>query len=172
MFYFIRHGETDESGTDTKIFKGYGVNLAPLTERGAEQIRQAAKDGRLNGADLILCSPYTRAVQSAAILSRTLDVDLRIETDLHEWLANKNYVFEDWPVAEQAWREYEAGGGTYVEGEKLWEDAETMRARVLPVLRKYAHLEKVIVVCHSNVISAVTGGPRPACAEIVEYELH
>ena len=94
MFYFVRHGKTDYSEHNQKIYQGYGVNLASLAEKGKKQIKQTAKDERLQDADLIISSPYTRALQSAAILSRKLNVRLEVETDLHEWLANKNYMYE------------------------------------------------------------------------------
>ena len=59
MFYLIRHGSTDYSQRNTKIYQGFGVNLAPLSAKGAEEIRQTAKDSRLAGTSLILSSPYT-----------------------------------------------------------------------------------------------------------------
>ena len=40
------------------------MNLAPLSEEGVRQIEETAKDPRLQGAELILTSPYTRAVQT------------------------------------------------------------------------------------------------------------
>ena len=43
--YFIRHGQTDYSLKDQKIYQGFGVNLAPLSEEGIRQIEEAAKDG-------------------------------------------------------------------------------------------------------------------------------
>ena len=59
MFYLIRHGSTDYSQRNTKIYQGFGVNLAPLSAKGAEEIRQTAKDSRLAGTSLILSSPYS-----------------------------------------------------------------------------------------------------------------
>ncbi len=76
MFYLIRHGKTDYSEINTKIYQGFGSNLARLSELGIRQIRETAGDPRLRGADLILASPYTRALQTAAILSRELDAEI------------------------------------------------------------------------------------------------
>lgn len=84
MFYLIRHGKTDYTQRNTKIYQGFGANLAKLSELGERQILQSARDPRLLGADLILSSPYTRALQTAAILSRALDAPITVETDLHE----------------------------------------------------------------------------------------
>ncbi|MGI6695303.1 MAG: histidine phosphatase family protein [Christensenellales bacterium] len=172
MFYFIRHGKTNYSERNTKIYQGFGVNLSKLSELGVSQVKEAAKDERLKGADIILSSPYTRALQTAAILSKELGIDIVIETDLHEWLANKNYIYENDETAENAYLEYKKRCGKYPEDEeKLWEDAESIKKRVLKVLNQYRDYKRIIVACHGMMIQATTGKEHPACAEIVEYDL-
>ncbi|AVM68261.1 histidine phosphatase family protein [Lachnospiraceae bacterium oral taxon 500] len=171
MFYFVRHGKTDYSEHNQKIYQGYGVNLASLAEKGKKQIKQTAKDERLQDADLIISSPYTRALQSAAILSRKLNVKLEVETDLHEWLANKNYMYEEDSRAELACAEYFSLNGDYPPGQdRNWESRQLMAERVCKVLEKYSQYDKVIVVGHSMMIQAVTGY-NPKLGEIVEFNL-
>ena len=68
MFYFVRHGKTDYSQRNTKVYQGFGVNLARLSEKGVEPIRETARDPRLQGTKLILSSPYTRAVQTLSLI--------------------------------------------------------------------------------------------------------
>lgn len=172
MFYFVRHGKTDYSERDQKIYQGFGVNLAPLSEIGIQQIQKTSKDDRLQGADIILSSPYTRALQTAAILSKELNAPIAVETDLHEWLANKAYIYEDNETAEKAYLEYESLHGKYPDDkEKAWEDAETIKQRVLNVLKKYSKYNKVIVACHGMMIQATTGSDHPQNGEIVEFDL-
>ena len=171
MFCFVRHGETDYTERGTKIYQGHGTNLAPLSETGIGQIKKAAKDIRLQEANLILCSSYTRAVQSAAILSKELGLEIRIETDLHEWVANDLYIYEDDHTAEKAYEEYVKNKGVHPDSGCRWEDAATIRRRVLPVLQKYADVPKVIVIGHGMMIEAVTGAPHPKCGEIVPFSL-
>ncbi len=172
MFYLVRHGKTDYSLQNTKIYQGYGVNLSPLSKEGIEQIDITSKDPRLKNADLIISSPYTRALQTAAILSKNLGVDITVETDLHEWIANKNYVYESDEAAINAYREYTENGGEYPKDSNSdWETVFDIRARVLPVLQKYKHLDKVIVACHGTLIQALTGEYIPKNGEIVEFEL-
>ena len=89
MFYLIRHGTADYTEKDTKIYQGFGNHLAPLSAKGIQEIETTAADPQLAQARLILSSPYTRALQSAAILSRRLQIPIQIETDLHEWLVAK-----------------------------------------------------------------------------------
>lgn len=177
MFYFVRHGKTDYSQKNTKIYQGWGTQLAPLSEKGIAQIEQTARDERLRGADLILSSPYTRAVQTAAILSRETGARIVIETDLHEWMANRAYVYDDDETAGQSYREYTEQNGVYPGGEeRAWEDAAAIRARVYTVLEKYRHVGKVIIASHGMLMQAVTGKPDdgrkwPDNGEIVEFEL-
>ena len=172
MFYLIRHGATDYTQQNTKIYQGYGVNLSPLSLKGIVQINNTAKDKRLINADIILSSPYTRALQTAAILSKALNVDISVETDLHEWIANKGYIYETDEIAVEAYREYTANKGEYpFNVEKDWETASLIRDRVIPVLEKYKHLDKVIVACHGTLIQALTKKHIPANGDIVEFEL-
>ena len=122
LFYFVRHGSADYSNIHTKIYQGFGVNLSPLSGEGIAQIKKTAEDSRLVGTDLILSSPYTRALQSAAILSKNTGADIVVETDLHEWVANKTYVFEPDEVAEALYEDYLTNSGIYPPGEDpLWE---------------------------------------------------
>lgn len=149
MFYFIRHGETDYSERNTKIYKGYGVNLSPLSENGIKQIKETAKDVRLADGDIILSSPYTRALQTAAILSKEIGIDITVETDLHEWVANKNYIYDEDEKAEKSYQKYADLQGEYQDGtDEVWETKQMMQERVLAVLKKYGQYKKVIVVCH------------------------
>lgn len=171
MFYFVRHGETDYSQKNTKIYQGFGVQLSGLTKKGIAQIRESAADGRLFNADIILCSPYTRAVQTAAILSKKLGTDIAIETDLHEWLANRNYIYENDETADAAYEEYIKNHGEYTSDAQMWEDMPSVKKRVIRVLKKYACYKKVIVSCHGMMIQAVTGSVHPKCGEIIEFEL-
>ena len=172
MIYLIRHGEPDYSQQNTKIYQGYGVNLSPLSTKGIEQIKETSNDIRLKNVDIILSSPYTRALQTAAILSKTLNVDIAVETDLHEWIANKDYIYEVDKGAIDAYREYTENKGEYpLDTEKSWETASLIRSRVMPVLEKYKHLDKVIVACHGTLIQALTGEHMPKHGEIVEFEL-
>ena len=171
-FYLVRHGTTDYSERNKKIYQGFGVNLSPLSQEGVKEIEITAKDRRLAEAGIILSSPYTRAVQTAAILSKELQIDIVIETDLHEWLANKNYIYEGDEKADRNYNEFVEHHGEYPAGQDMeWEDMGSMRKRILPVLEKYKHYQKVIVACHGMFIQALCNGYHPKNGEIVEFEL-
>ncbi|MFD2875730.1 histidine phosphatase family protein [Paenibacillus rhizoplanae] len=67
QFYLIRHGEPQWVINEQYKLKGHGRDLVPLTASGVNQVFLAARDERLRDADLIVSSPYTRALQTAAI---------------------------------------------------------------------------------------------------------
>ena len=101
-FYFVRHGEMDTSMAGEKFYKGFSYNMMTLSEKGISQIHNTAKDERLLGAQLIITSPFGRTMHSAAILSKDLNVEMCVETDLHEWLADGvTYDFLPKKVAEE-----------------------------------------------------------------------
>ena len=172
MFFLIRHGYPDYSQQNTKIYQGYGMNLSPLSQKGIEEIKETAKDIRLKNADIIISSPYTRALQTAAIISKAVGVDIAVETDLHEWIANRDYVYEDDKTAIEAYRQYRDNNGECPEGVNVkWETASDIKCRVIPILEKYKHLHKVVVACHGTLIQALKGGNIPKHGEIVVFEL-
>jgi broad specificity phosphatase PhoE len=172
MFYLIRHGETDYSEKGTKIYTGFGENLLPLSLNGILQIKNTAQDTRLQNVDIIVSSPYTRALQTAAILSKELQVDITIETNLHEWVADKNYIFQDCEQGEIRCREFNEFFGEYPNNEiKLWEDNKALRMRLFSVLQKYSHYKKVIIVCHGMLIHSVYNRHWAENGEIIEYNM-
>lgn len=171
-FYLIRHGKTDYSQRNQKIYQGFGVNLSPLSIEGIKEIQNTSKDTRLSQASIILSSPYTRALQTAAILSKELQKDIIVETDLHEWMANKNYIYEEDERAGKSYREFVEFNGAYPTDKHMdWEDMSSMRKRILPILNKYKHYPKVIIACHGMFIQALCNGYHPQNGEIVEFEL-
>ena len=171
-FYFIRHGEADYSEKDTKFYRNQGACMCTLTEKGMEQAKQAAKDERLVGADLILTSPFGRAFHTAAILSKELQVDIRVESDLHEWLADvERYDYLDDEMAEKHYKEFSACKGNYPMGEsRPWESAELLRNRVFRVLKKYENYEKIVVVSHGTLMQYCMEIEHPKNCEIVKLE--
>ena len=172
VFYFIRHGQTDFSLKDTKFYQGWGFNLLTLSALGRQQIKAAARDGRLTAAQLIISSPLGRALHSAAILSKELGLDIRVETDLHEWAADT--VDYAWLPDEEAERRYQAltdHHGHHPNGQTpAWESAEQMKARVFAVLDRYKDHRSVIVVCHGTLMQYVLDIPHPENGQIVKLE--
>ena len=108
---FMRHGQPDYSEIDKRKYVGFGNDLASLTENGVEEIKEISKDERLKDVDLILCSPYTRTMHTAAVISKMLDKDFKVELDLMEWIPDKTYMYDDYQKV-VFWRhEYDENNG-------------------------------------------------------------
>ena len=89
---FIRHGEPDKNIIDSRGFVGMGRDMAPLTEKGIRQAEEVALNSNLENAQVILSSPYTRALQTAAIISRRTGLEIKVEVDLHEFIPDKTFL--------------------------------------------------------------------------------
>lgn len=149
LFYLIRHGEPDYDTVAKLGFYGFGRSFAPLSEFGVKQIEETAKDTRLREADLIICSPYTRALQSAAIISREIRKEIIVEPELHEWMIDKTNSISCSEDVARLGKEFQDYNGIYPEGKEMqWETLESMRARMKHVADKYSDYDKVIIVGH------------------------
>ena len=170
-FYLIRHGESmldlAAGGNLKGAEKGWAAHIIPLTENGISQIENASKALSTEAPQLVISSPMSRALQSAAILSRILDLPLRVEFDLHEWICGWRDSIELVSETEAEMREL---GGEWPLGEtRDWEPMSSVRDRVSRVLGRYRTFQRVVVVCHETVIFSLTG-KRMGFAEFVRLE--
>lgn len=174
LFYLIRHGEPDYSQLTEAGFWGFGRAFAPLSELGIQQAESMAQDERLRTAEIIVSSPYTRALQTAGILSRETGLPIAVEVDLHEWIpdkTNKNRTSEEASMLKNEFVKYK---GIYPPDTQMrWETVEEMRMRMQRVANKYANYKKVIFVGHGMAFRALTYIEKMKPAEIVEctYEI-
>lgn len=154
-FIFIRHGEPRYDEVSVKWNKSIGYNFGKLSDNGVDQAEEVAKNEILKGAEIIVSSPYTRALQTAAIISRVTGIKLTVENDLHEWNPDEGYIFDD--ESNGSFEEYLKNRGVHQFGDKhRFETYENVQKRVELTLMKYKSYKKVIVVCHGIVMSAVT----------------
>lgn len=151
-YYLVRHGEPDWELNEIHGLKGQGRSLPPLTPLGVEQAKQTAQDERLQNAELIVCSPYTRAMQTAAIISKETGLDIQVEYDLREWQPDLSDNFGTLEELKQLTDDFERHNGIYPEGSNCkWESKEMLKARMDSVLYKYSHYDRVIVVGHGMI---------------------
>ncbi|MFU8793570.1 MAG: histidine phosphatase family protein [Acholeplasmataceae bacterium] len=154
-FIFVRHGEPRYDEVLARGYKGQGYDLGRLTDTGIKQAEKRAKDPILKDAQLIISSPYTRALQTAAIISRVTHIKIEVENDLHEWMPDTAFIFDD--QIDGSFNEYlDAKGVRRPNHIHRWESYDALKKRVMGVLEQYKHLDKVIVVCHGIVMSTVT----------------
>lgn len=169
-FYLVRHGETDYSQLTEAGFWGFGRAFAPLSEVGIQQAELTAKDERLRTAEIIVSSPYTRALQTAGIISRKTGLPMAVEIDLHEWIpdkTNRNKTSEEASMLKDEFVKYK---GSYPPNMQMrWETVKEMRIRMRRVADKYANFKKVIFVGHGMAFRALTYIEQMQHAEIIEY---
>lgn len=170
LFYLIRHGEPTYDNLMEHGFYGFGRDLAPLTEDGKKQAERTAKDARLKNAALILSSPYTRALQTAQIISRETGLRVEVELDLHEWVLdweNRYTTSEESFAMARGFTKYK---GEYPQSETFrWETVSHMRERMRRVADKYAGYDKVIFVGHGMAFRSLAHIKTMRPAEIVEF---
>lgn len=154
----MRHGYANYDLAEERRLKGALRDLVPLTPYGHNQVKQTSQSLRHLRPEIIISSPMTRALQSAAILSRLLDLRLEVEFDLHEWLPDLTVPYDQAIVTKAARDEMMQLNGEWPKNEtKNWEPLSAMRRRVIGVLRHYCNLNRVIVVCHGVIIHNLTG---------------
>jgi broad specificity phosphatase PhoE len=174
IFYLVRHGQPDYSPCDERGYIGHGRDLAPLSDEGIEPAERTAKDVRLMGADIIVSSPYTRALQTAAIISKKTGIDIKVEMDLHEWMPDLTFQYKEFSECLQLTEGFNKHRGVYPAGETpQWESLCSLKYRVRKVADKYAHYDKVILVCHGMVMRILTYAEQIKPGEIIEckYEI-
>ena len=146
--------------------------MLTLSKPGMEQIKTAAHDDRLRAAELIITSPFGRALHSAAILSKELGLDIRVETDLHEWLPDAvGYEYLPQEKADHCYQMLNDSHGHHPAGKTpAWESAAQMKQRVFAVLERYRDYRCVIVSCHGTMMQYVLDIPHPSNGQIERFD--
>jgi len=158
----LRHGEPDYALVADRVpkYNGHRYDLIHLSSEGEAQVLAAVAEARAFGPDVIVSSPYPRCLQSSAILSRALDLDLHIQPDLHEWLPVGDGAApvsaEIVAAAEEAYWRDRAKPSPLMSAS--WESDFDIVARSRPVLDEYEkYFQRVLIVTHEVVIRALTG---------------
>lgn len=167
----VRHGEADYSQVDRKGYLGFGRDLAPLSANGIRQAYEASREQIFSGAQLVISSPYTRALQTAAIISKALGLELAVEVGLHERLPDTRNELRTKGALEASFKEYDAYRGIPAEGRAYpWESICQQTDRIKESLDKYCHHKKIIVVTHGELIRRLAPGRLPFCGTVqIEY---
>ncbi|MFP6621956.1 MAG: histidine phosphatase family protein [Myxococcota bacterium] len=148
----VRHGET----VGQSSIRYYGATDVALSDRGREQVREAALALPGDAFDLVLTSPLSRAWESARMLApngsvRILDEFREIDFGRWEGLTADEIRARD-PIRYQDWQQGRPGF-EYPDGERRAD----FQARVdLAVDAMVAGgLRSILVVVHKGVIRAI-----------------
>lgn len=109
VLYVVRHGQTEWNA----LAKVQGRADIELNEKGIEQAEETRKQLQDEKIDLIICSPLTRARQTAEIINRNRNIptiydEAIIERDFGEFegISKNNFDFEGYWSYKQN-RQYE-----------------------------------------------------------------
>ena len=82
---FVRHGEPDYRELEERSYTGFGIDLAPLSEKGRQQAQELSTNPLFPSAEIIISSAVTRALETASYVVCATGLPLRVEPLLHEW---------------------------------------------------------------------------------------
>ncbi|MCL2195442.1 MAG: histidine phosphatase family protein [Oscillospiraceae bacterium] len=165
----LRHAQPDYGAVDDK--PGFN-HLAPLSAVGVEQAHAVAQHECLADAELVVSSPYTRALQTAAIVAANLALPLTVDVGFHERLADVQNVLNTADERDKSFEEYDLCRGIHTSGgAHHWESTAQQIARLKRSLGRYTAHEKIIVVTHGEVIRRFAAVRLPFCGTVqVRYD--
>ena len=162
--YLMRHGEPTYRDTEALGLPGMGAELGQLTPEGIRQAEEGAEDPRIQDVDLILSSPYPRALQTAAIVSRRINKPIDIAVGIYEWLPRVDFSAATHEEIVDGWKEYKANSGVHKPDDKYpdWETHAQLRARALKAVAPFlarTDISKLLIVCHGGIMRALMNQP-------------
>src|SRR5436309_12860545 len=95
LLLLVRHAQSEGNAA----VPGAAIDC-PLTDRGRRQAAAAAKKLVATGIDLVLSSPYSRALQTAEIIRAAANVPAEIVPLLHEHHLHRFPA--EWPLMSRA----------------------------------------------------------------------
>lgn len=158
--YFMRHGETTFNEAHNRTGRDPQIHDAPLTDRGKRQAREAM--GRFTRKiDLILTSPYTRALETAQIVASVKKVPVLVEPLVSEYRQYSCDYGSPVRDLEKAWPQLDFGK---VADGAWWLPFPEPRKSLFQRLQAFREewgwrdeADRIMVVSHWFFINAVTG---------------
>jgi broad specificity phosphatase PhoE len=173
QIYLVRHGEPDYSPVDSRGWPGMAADTAPLRPVGAKQSEAVADLLSGIGATYLVSSPFTRALQSAAIIGHRLALGVRVDYDLRDWLPHSTGSWRGVADVRAAQAEFDEFNGEWPAGvPRAWEPVSRIRERARAALGRHTASTDgpVLAITHAMVIRALTGETGTAHGTHVYYK--
>ena len=169
---FVASGETNKEYLNYH-YLGFGREIVPLTDKGKQQAVTVAEKIKNDKGEIIISSPYTRALEAASIISRRLNIDLEVEPGLHDWIPKDPYDSTSDFSFKPAYNTFIAYNGKHDPLHRYrYESLPEMKDRVIRTLDKYLKTyEVIIVVSHSMVSKVFDWDTKLEDGEFVSFEL-
>ena len=165
---FVRHGEPNYRELEERSYTGFGMDLAPLSEKGWQQAQELSKNSLLHSADLLVSSAVTRALETASYVACATGLPLRVEPLLHEWQVYESGV-ENFEKARTLF--LENNGSLPPNSPIQYETAEEMRSRFLKSMCKYRDYQTVVVVTHRMLMRQFVPDEKIDFCQVIECEI-
>lgn len=157
----VRHGEVNRTvlRAHDSVYSGARFDFVPLSDAGVRQAEQAAATLSHLRPRLIITSPYTRTLQTAAVLSQQLACPFSVDLRLHDWLPVRDGTSPITAALVQAkireYQSWEADGP--LPPTRTWETPDEMRTRLQSAIRAHQDAVPLVVVTHEAPIRAIVG---------------
>ncbi|MEY2301636.1 histidine phosphatase family protein [Bacillus tropicus] len=137
--YFVRHAHSTYTKEERE---------RPLSEKGhldAENVTNLLKDRHI---DVVISSPYKRAIQTVQGIANTYDVSIQIEEDLRERLLSSESVTDFNDAVQKVWEDWDFA---HEGGES--NDVAQRRAVICMqnILKKYED-KNIVIGTHGNIM--------------------
>jgi broad specificity phosphatase PhoE len=165
----MRHAESDFSFPKKWNTLGWGNDLAPLSTLGEKQAIDSIKKIKDWNPEICLVSPTTRTMSTALIIIRHLDILCKVEFDLHEWVPDRSFNWNELSQVKLNQDDMRNNNGEWPDGiQKCWEPLSHVKKRVSNAISKYSQFNRILVICHCGVIWSITGEEEVANCETRE----
>ncbi|PEI76002.1 histidine phosphatase family protein [Bacillus wiedmannii] len=137
--YFVRHAHSIYTKDE---------RVRPLSEKGhldVENVTRLLKDKHI---DVVISSPYKRAIQTVQGIANTYNVSIQIEEDLRERLLSKEPVTDFNDAVQKVWEDWDFA---HEGGES--NDVAQRRAVICMqnILKKYEN-KNIVIGTHGNIM--------------------
>ena len=165
---FVRHGEPNYRELEERSYTGFGIDLAPLSEKGRQQAQELSKDPFLSSAEIIVSSAVTRALETASYVACATGLPLRVEPLLHEWQVYESGIDR----FEEARRLFLENNGELLPNSPVqYETAVEMKTRFLECMAKYREHQTVVVVAHRMLMRQFVPNEKINFCQVIECEI-
>ena len=165
---FIRHGEPDYCELEERSYTGFGIDLAPLSEKGRQQAQELSANPLFHSAEIIISSAVTRALENASYVTCATGLPLRVEPLLHEWQVYGTGI-ENFETARRLFLENK--GELFPNSPIQYETATEMKSRFLECMAKYREHQTVVVVTHNMLMRQFVPNEKIDFCQVIEYEI-
>ena len=165
---FVRHGEPDYRELEERSYTGFGIDLAPLSEKGRQQAQELSTNPLLPSAEIIISSAVTRALETASYVVCATGLPLRVEPLLHEWQVYESGIDR----FEEARRLFLENNGELLQNSPVqYETVVEMKSRFLECMAKYREHQTVVVVAHRMLIRQFVANEKIDFCQVIECEI-